>query len=189
MLPVLGVVVVLTAVGGLVVHSMYQQPAPAAAPAMQIVLPSVSPSTSAGNTPEPGDPTVKLTSNAALYPLSGQVQRLLQNYFDAINARQYDDWVDTVVPARVKENPRSSWELNYSTTRDGTITIYRIDEAPQDGLRVLLSFTSTQALAHAPQGFPHTCIRWQVIWALAQSGGQWRLDTGPSGKTPQREAC
>jgi hypothetical protein len=183
--PVLGLVVVVVAVAALVAHSIYHQPVAAASPGVAPGQSSVSSSA------EPGPATVAFAQDFANYPQHTQVLAVLQGYFNAINDKQYDEWVSVVTPALAAEQTKQEFLDGYHTTHDGSIYVYRVDAAPQNGVRVLLSFTSVQALADAPQNFEHTCIRWQVVLPLAwdEKAKQYEIDAGITGSSPQTQAC
>jgi hypothetical protein len=183
--PVIGVIVLFTAAAGLTARSVYHQSA-----STGMTASSTPPSSSStANLPPPGSPQVQLSADAANYPLATTVRRLLQTYFDAVNNKNYAQWTSVATEARIRQDSESSWEAGVRTTRDGTITVYRIDVAPQNGLRVLLAFTSTQDLADAPKFAYYPCIRWQVVWPLSQEHGQWKLDAGATGKIPTTGQC
>ncbi|HEX9337331.1 MAG TPA: hypothetical protein VF892_15660 [Pseudonocardiaceae bacterium] len=183
--PVLGVVFVVVAVAALVVHSAYRQPT---ASASSGVAPGQS---SVPSSAEPGPTTVAFAQDFANYPQHSQVLDVLQRYFNAINDKRYDEWVSVVTPALAAEQTKQAFLDGYHTTHDGSIYVYRVDTAPQNGVRVLLSFTSVQALNDAPQNFAHTCIRWQVVLPLAwdPKARQYEIDAGITGSSPQTQAC
>ncbi|HWE87840.1 MAG TPA: hypothetical protein VG317_00085 [Pseudonocardiaceae bacterium] len=186
--PVLGGVVLFTGAAGLVARAVYQGgDGSAGSGALPMVLPSAATSVPASE--EPGSPTVRLTDDAANYPLGGEVRTLLQTYFDSINSKSYDEWRSVVTDARQQGEPRSVWRADYRTTTDGSIDVYRIEQAPQGGLRVLLTFTSEQDVANAPPDLPSPCIHWQVVYPLTVENGAWKLDVGISSASPQRQRC
>ncbi len=117
------------------------------------------------------------------------VRDLLQHYFDAINSKSYDDWTQVVTSSRLHTTSRSEWSDDYRTTRDGSIVVYRIESAGTGQLVVLLRFVSVQDPSDAPPDFPYRCIRWHVVFPLAVEHGQWRLDAGETGATPQHQSC
>jgi len=96
-----------------------------------------------------------------------------------------------VTPSLAAEQTRQGFLDGYKTTHDGSIYVYRVDSAPNNGVRVLLSFTSVQALSDAPQNFPHMCIHWQVVVPLAWDvkAKQYEVDAGITGSSPQKQAC
>lgn len=174
------------AVAALVVHSIYHQPQGAAA------NPGVAPGQSAvPSSAQPGPSTVAFAPDFANYPQHSQLLSVLQTYFNAINDKRYDEWLTAVTPTLAAEQTRQSFLDGYHSTRDGSIFVYRVDTAPQSGVRVLLSFTSVQALQDAPQNFPHTCIRWQEVLPLAwdPKAKQYEVDAGITGSSPQTQVC
>lgn len=164
-------VVLLMAGGGLVARQFYRRPA--ASPAPVLALPS---STARPLSEQPGPDTVELTPGAAAHPEHEAVRTVLQNYFDAINAGDYDAWTRTVAKARVQAKTPSQWRAEYSTTKDGSILVYRIDSMPNGDLRVFLAFTSTQDVSHAPAELPQPCVRWNLVFPLTRESGQLRID-------------
>jgi hypothetical protein len=187
LLPVLGLVVIVAAGGGLTARSLYRQP-PQPQTTAQVVLPPVTTVTVESSTAPDWD-KVKLTTDASEYPLSNQIQPVLQNYFDGINEKDYDKWRSSVTQSKAAEQPKSVWQAAYQTVQDGDIIVYRIDLAQGGSLRVLLTFTSTQDVTEAPKDFQHACIHWQVVWALDLEHGQWKLDINAAGTTPGRTPC
>lgn len=181
----IGLVVIAVVAGALVAHSLYhQQP-------VTTGLGSPPAHSSVPSADEPGPSTITFAQDFANYPQHGELLNVLQSYFDAINDKQYDEWVAAVSPALAAEQTPADFLKGYHTTRDGSIYVYRVDTAPANGARVLLSFTSTQALADAPANFPHECIRWQVVLPLAWDGKnkKYEVDAGITGSSPQKQVC
>jgi hypothetical protein len=184
--PVLGVVVVATAVTALLVHGVYQRSAANAAP-----LVVSTGSSSVPHSAEPGPSVVTVTPDVLRFAHHTEVQQLFQTYFDAINAKQYDQWRSVVTSDLAEEEPRAQFLSGYQSTRDGSILVYRVDSAPDNGLRVLLSFHSTQDVADAPAKFPYGCVAWQVVSPLSwdSDDNQWKIDAGTTGESPQGKPC
>jgi len=185
--PVLGLVVVVVAVSALVAHSLYNPPpaigaGPVAAPPSQ----ASSPGSAA-----PGPSTIAFSTDFAAYPQHDQLLNVLQTYFNAINDKRYDEWLSVVTPTFAAERSKTNFLDGYKSTHDGSIFVFRVDPAPQNGLLALVAFTSVQALADAPDKFPHTCIHWQVVLPLSWDGNrkQWEIDAGFAGTSPQAQAC
>lgn len=182
----LGVVVVVTAVAALVAHNVYQRQS-ASSPPLDV-------STGSASTPpgaEPGSGRVTVTPDVAHDPLHANVQQVLQAYFDAVNDKKYAEWRSVVTPNLANQEPEAAFQQGYESTKDGSILVYRVDTAPDGGLRVLLSFHSTQSVADAPKSFPYGCIVWQVVWpmSLDPQDGTWRVDAGTTDLSPQRNRC
>jgi hypothetical protein len=125
--------------------------------------------------PLPGPPEVGLSPDAAAHPQAQELKALLQRHFNAINDRDYEAWAATVIDRRSRETSEEQWLAEYATTRDGSILLHRV-EAAQDGLVVLVSFTSTQDAANAPKNLPGSrCTRWWVSYRVVPVRGQPRI--------------
>jgi hypothetical protein len=182
LLPVLLITVIATAVGGLLARTWYEDPGPGSPAA-------VVPTTAVPKGEQPGARTVQGTADATAHPLYATVRDLLQRYFNAINDKDYAAWQDTVISERVDLQPEDQWLAAYRTTEDGSAVIYRIELGEDDTARVLLTFTSTQDAADAPQELPVACINWSVVFPLIREEDGWKLDASPAGASPQHERC
>ncbi len=138
---------------------------------------------------QPGPRDVRATQDATGHPLYETVRQLLQTYFDAINGKNYARWKTTVTDDRVKDMPEDTWRAAYRTTQDGSIIVYRIETGPVGSARVLLTFVSKQDPADAPLELPAGCIRWNVIFPITDVDGEWRIDAGATGASPQHDRC
>ncbi|TWH18254.1 hypothetical protein [Prauserella rugosa] len=186
LVPVLVAVVALTVGGGLVAREIYQVPqsaADATAPATSTAPASAPPEE------QPGPTRVQMAGDAAAHPEADAVRQVLQDYFDAINDRDYDLWVTTVVGDRAAVQPEDVWRANYRSTRDGSIRVYRIESAPEDQLTALVGFTSVQSATDAPDDLPSECIRWRLAFPLTAEEGEWRIGTVPPGTVPEQARC
>lgn len=184
LLPALLITVIATALGALIARDLYDEPA---APPPAVVAPS--PSSAPAPSEQPGPADVKGTADAVVHPMYATIQPLLQTYFEAINNRDYDRWSGTVTAERRASQPRSKWEHDYRSTKDGSIVIHRIETGGNGLARVLLQFTSTQDLSSAPPELKVECIRWHVVWGFEKERGAWKLAAGSTSATPQHEAC
>lgn len=136
-----------------------------------------------------GATTVRMSADAAAHPYGDSVRQVLQTYFDAINAKQYDQWVGVVTAERAQDKPRNQWQRDYQTTQDSDMSVYRIERAGDGALRVLLTFISHQDRKAAPADFQHSCVRWRVVFPMTMDNGSWKLDAGQTGASPQHAAC
>jgi hypothetical protein len=186
---VIGVVLVLTAVGGLVARSIYEPGANASAAPPAAAPPTTDQTTSGTPVKQPGSPQVLLSADAAQSPYGGAVHTLLQAYFDAINDHTYVEWESTVTPAFIAANPRQGWESNYQTSTDGSMYVYRIDSAPGGALRVLITFTSVQDVDKAPPGAKFGCINWQSVLSMINTKSGWKIDNNSAGGHPISTEC
>jgi hypothetical protein len=184
--PVLGVVVLVTAVSAVVAHGLYGR-APVAAP----IRVATGTSSAVPSSVEPGSDVVSVTPGVLRDPEHAAVQRVLQDYFDAINERRYDEWRSVVTSAMANQKSRQAFLAGYESTRDGSVLVYRVDRALDGSLRVLLRFHSTQSPADAPADHQSGCLVWQVVWPLTWDSRdqQWQVDAGPTATSPQVSDC
>jgi hypothetical protein len=181
LLPIFVVVLSLTVGGGLLAREFYRfsghEPG------------FVAPSSSATPTRQPGSMTVELSRDSAAHPQEETIRQLIQTYFDAINTRNYERWKTTVTKQRIQARPADMWAREYQSTKDGSVLVYRIETLSERQLQVFIGFTSTQSISAAPPDMPEPCIRWRLIWPIAQEGDAWKLDTVPTGTVPEHAKC
>jgi hypothetical protein len=123
--------------------------------------------TTPGGTGSGGSSAVEMTPAAERHPRAEEIRLLLQQYFDAINSRDYPVWAASVSAAQSQGRPESEWSRSYSTTKDSKIKVIDIMDDP---LRVRLWFTSEQAVELAPSDLPVKCINWDVTYDLVDEG-------------------
>lgn len=182
----IGVVLVLTAVGGLVARSIYQ-PGSNAAASPPVAAPP--PSTNVPTSGTPGSTKVEMSADAAQSPYGAVVLNLLQTYYDAINEGTYVEWESTVTPNFIAATPQASWVSGYKTSRDTGMYVYRINPAPGGQLRVLETFTSHQSVNNAPWFAPFACITWHSVLTVTNTKAGWKIDNGSAGQHPITAEC
>jgi hypothetical protein len=184
LLPVLLITVIATALGALLARGLYADPPPQPPAAVE-----PSPSSTLPPNEQPGSPRVEGTVDATTHPLYSTLRPLLQQYFDAINAKDFASWAETVTKERLKTTNEDKWYADYDTTTDGSIVIYRIETGGDGSARVLLQFTSVQDVSDAPKELPKQCIHWNLVWPFLEERGEWKLSAGDTSRSPQHEAC
>lgn len=138
----------------------------------------------------PGISEVRLSGDSFTHPDRLQVQTVLQAFFDAINARDFEAWRSVVSGKRASQAVEQTWMAAYETTRDGGMVVQRIEsDVVGRRVRALITFVSTQDVAKAPVGLPEGCIRWRVVYVLVREAGEWKVDEAPENRTPQMERC
>jgi hypothetical protein len=184
--PVIGVVLVLTAVGGLVARSVYQPGS-----AYSTTPPSAAPPPSAGTTTSDtaNSQDVQMSADASSSPYGKDIFDLLQAYYNAINNGSYPGWEGAVTPAFIAANPEATWDSGYKSVQDTGMYVYRINAAPGNQLRVLISFTSRQDVSKAPHSAPFPCINWQSVLTIATTKQGWTVDNGTAGGHPITSEC
>jgi len=187
LIPVVVVVLSVTVGGGLLARELYQrQEADAPIGTEPIVVSSST--TPLAPDEEPGSDTVLVTPDVSIHPQGDAVRQVVQDYFRAINARDYQLWRTTVTAERQRNQPADKWVNSFKSTKDGSILIYRIERGGGDSLRVLVGFTSTQNLADAPDEFQETCIRWRVVLPM-QVQNTPKIGVPATSDIPEHEKC
>lgn len=115
------------------------------------------------------DRTVRLSPLAQGHSRAGEVQSVLQYYFDAINNRDYESWTAAVAVAQSAPQTSEQWLRDYATTVDSNLTVMTIADEP---LRARMMFTSEQSVELAPPSLPATCINWDVTYLLSDEDGR-----------------
>ncbi|MGH3867362.1 MAG: hypothetical protein ACRDQ4_14720 [Pseudonocardiaceae bacterium] len=131
----------------------------------------------AGSRP-PGPATVVLVEDVRLHPDADRIRTVLQKYFDAINAGDYQLWRSAVIPQWARDLGKSAWHSQYQSTLDGSIVVHRLEPRVGGGLLALTSFTSLQNPTYAPPELRVRCLRWWMSYPLIGEGDQLRM--GPS---------
>lgn len=134
--------------------------------------------TAAARPPEPGSATVVLVEDVRLHPDADRIRTVLQKYFDAINAGNYQLWRSAVIPQWARDLGENAWHGQYRSTLDGSIVVHRLEPRVGGGLLALTSFTSLQNPTYAPPELRVRCLRWWVSYPLIGEGDQLRM--GPS---------
>ena len=90
---------------------------------------------------------MRLSAERGQPPAAAEVQAVLQQYFDAINNRDYDAWTDRSPTTQSAPQTEEHWTQDYATTVDSNLTVMSINDDP---LRARMMFTSEQAVELAP---------------------------------------
>lgn len=131
------------------------------------------------------DQSVRLSAEASLHPRSAEVQALLQDYFDAINNREYESWIGAVSTAQSAPQSEEEWQRDYASTVDSNLTVMVIKDEP---FRARLMFTSQQSVQLAPTSLPVTCINWDMTYLLSEQDGHLVL-SGIDPSTQSMTGC
>ena len=131
------------------------------------------------------DQSVRLSTEASVHPRSTEIQTMLQDYFDAINNRDYESWVGAVATAQSAPQSEDQWQQDYASTFDSNLTVMIIKDEP---LRARMMFTSEQSVELAPTSLPVTCINWDMTYLLSEQDGHLVL-SGIDPSTQSMTAC
>ncbi|SEC17386.1 hypothetical protein SAMN04489727_2829 [Amycolatopsis tolypomycina] len=185
LVPVVVVVLSVTVGGGLLAREIYRRPDQPVDDA-SVAVPSPSPSSSG----EPGAADdVRMTDDARAHPQADAVRKVLKKYFAAINSKQYQQWTDVVTDDRAAGQPQADWLKGVRTTKDSDALVYRIERSPASSLRVLVGFTSRQAVENAPLFFREPCIKWRLVMPMVIEDKTLKIAAVDGGPPPEHEKC
>jgi hypothetical protein len=189
------VVVVMLAVGGGVfalVWSLTGRPSAAGAPG-QATSPA-SPAATTSTAPAAPAPAgsaatsaVALSPAVAGNPAAARVQALLDRYFAAINAHDYNAY-SSLLDARMRQqDPESTFSSGYATTRDSVEELTAISAAGAGELAATVTFTSHQSPADSPD--ESSCTVWRITLYLLPRGDSYLITTAPPGYRASYQSC
>ncbi|MFI5592903.1 hypothetical protein ACIA5G_48185 [Amycolatopsis sp. NPDC051758] len=185
LVPVVVVVLSVTVGAGLLARELYRRPDQ---PADDTSAPAPAPSSASGGAPVAAD-AVEMTDDARAHPQADAVRKLLQQYFQAINTKQYPLWISVVSAQRVAEQSQTAWRNGVRTTKDSDALVYRIERGSGTSLRVLVGFTSVQDREDAPLFFPEPCIKWRLVLPVIVEKASLKIDSVDKGPQPEHEKC
>jgi hypothetical protein len=184
LVPVVVVVLSVTVGSGLLAREVYRSPDRPAGDTSAAAVPS---SASSGE-PAAAD-AVRMTDDARVHPQADAVRKLLERYFEAINTKQYPQWVTTVSSKRAGQQPIDEWKDGIRTTKDSDALVYRIERGAGSSWRVLVGFRSEQEVDDAPLFFRERCIRWRLVLPVIVEKGVLKIDAVDGGPPPEHEKC
>ncbi|WIY02332.1 hypothetical protein QRX60_00195 [Amycolatopsis mongoliensis] len=183
LVPVVVVVLSVTVGAGLLAREVYRRPDQ---PADETTVSTAPPSSATGGA---SAGLVEMTDDANAHPQAEAVHALLETYFAAINAKQYQQWTTTVSSERIARQPLADWRKGVRSTTDSNALVYRIERGANASLRVLVGFTSRQEKADAPDFFPETCIKWRLVLPVIAERSGLKIDAVDNGPPPEHEKC
>jgi hypothetical protein len=131
--------------------------------------------------------TVLIAPGLSHNPAAHQVGTLLMSYFTAINTHDFGQYASTFLPSIRHQLSAASFASGYKSTRDSNASLVGIGKAPQHGLAVTVTFTSTQR--PVPSQGVTGCTYWAVTLFLGQHGNGFLIGAAPSGYHPYHHAC
>jgi hypothetical protein len=131
--------------------------------------------------------TVTLTSAAAQNPAASPVAALVNRYFAAINALDYQAYLSLLTPQEQHNVTATQFASTHQSGFDSNETITGISAA--DGKVVAqVTFTSHQNPVDSVDG-AQPCTDWQILLFLVQNGRGYLIDQPPPGYHPSHSAC
>jgi hypothetical protein len=184
LVPVVVVVLSVTVGSGLLAREVYRSPDRPAGDTSAAAVPS----SAISGEPAAAD-AVRMTDDARVHPQADAVRKLLERYFEAINTKQYPQWVTTVSSKRAGQQPIDEWKDGIRTTKDSDALVYRIERGAGSSWRVLVGFRSEQEVDDAPLFFRERCIRWRLVLPVIVEKGVLKIDAVDGGPPPEHEKC
>jgi hypothetical protein len=185
LVPVVVVVLSVTVGSGLLARELYRRPDQ---PADDTSAPATSQSSASTGQPVASG-AVARKPDAESHPQAGQVRKVLETYFSAINSQQYKLWTSVVTAERVAQQPLGAWKAGIRTTKDSDALVYRIERGSGSSLRVLVGFRSEQDADDAPSWFPEPCIQWRLVMPMVVEGSVLKIAAVDSGLPPEHQKC
>ena len=200
-LPVAALIVVLVAVvtGAGTWYAGRQSPVAHQSPAPSSAEPSSGPS-SGSSAPGKSEPTnsqpassspaspaalVSLAPAAALYPGAAAIEAVISQYFQAINGRDYAEYLTTQSPGNALT--AQQFQTGFRSTTDSNALITSIASAPDGRPAADMTFTSQQQAQDGPDG--QTCTDWQVTLFFDGTAGTWTIGAPAAGYRASYQAC
>lgn len=115
------------------------------------------------------DRTVAVSAVATGHPQAAAVEQLFQQYFDAINERDYSAWRARVTDDQAHAQDAGHWTAAYATTVDSNVLVMSIEDEP---LRARVKFSSQQSVGLAPSALRSDCINWDLTYLVVERDGQ-----------------
>ncbi len=165
------------------------QPASHSGPATAPATPTPRSPATAGSTPAstataspspaPSPGAVSVAPGVAASPLTPGVEDLLNRYFSAINARDYQAY-NSLLDAQMQASDSSaSFYSGYATTKDSAETLTAISGTAGGGVAATVTFISHQNAANSINN--STCTDWTITLYLVPQGSSYVITAPPPG--------
>ena len=144
-------------------------------------------STPAGSVPTSAPPAglASLAPAAALYPGASAIESVVNQYFQAINGRDYSAYQATQGPGIAMT--ASQFRAGFASTRDSAVLITGITTMPGGQPAADVTFTSRQQPQDGPEG--ESCTNWHVTMYFDGSAGTYTIGAPPNGYKAAYQAC
>jgi hypothetical protein len=119
-------------------------------------------------------------------PDAARVDGFLVSYFTAINAHDYQQYEQLLIPARRTQLSAAAFARGYGTTTDTSASIVGISPTGP-GVAVTVTFTSQQRAA--PGADVTACSVWDITLYLQNSGGTLLIGNPPHRYHAYRRSC
>ena len=190
------------AAGATLLYGRHHGPAPAARNSPQSArttsAPGASPVGQGSSVPAQSPPdtsssasaggAVTVGADASQDPDASSVAAFLDQYFNAINAHNYQSYLSLLSPQAQQGMTQAQFEKGYRSTADSNETLVGISTASTGDLAAQVTFTSHQDPADSPDQ-SESCTDWNITLFLAQGGSGYTIDPAPSGYRASNQPC
>lgn len=126
-----------------------------------------------------------LAPAAARYRGATAIQAVINQYFQAIDGRNYTEYLATLSPSNALGAPQ--FQIAFESSRDSDVLVTSITTAPDGRPAADVTFTSRQQPRDGPNG--ESCTNWHVTMFFDGSAGNYTIGTPPSGYHASHQAC
>jgi hypothetical protein len=112
---------------------------------------------------------------------------VLSQYFQGNNDRNYAEYASSQTAKGKEDQPESSFDAGYSTTRDTGMTLTSLTPAGGGDLTATVVFTSRQSPSDSVDD--SACNGWTLNLYLVPSGAGYLIAPAPPGYEPTHTDC
>jgi hypothetical protein len=128
---------------------------------------------------------VSLAPAAAQYPDATAIQAVINQYFQAINDRDYAAYLATQSPGNALT--ARQFQTGFESTQDSDVLVTNIANAADGRPAADVSFTSQQQPQDGPDG--ESCTNWQVTMFFDSNAGTYSIGAPPGDYQASYQAC
>jgi hypothetical protein len=131
---------------------------------------------------------VTVASGASQDSNASSIAAFLDQYFTAINTRDYQSYFSLLGPQLQQGMTQAQFEKGFRSTADSSETLVGVSTASDGDLAAEVTFTSHQNPADSPD-HSDSCTNWDISLFLAQGGSGYTIDPAPSGYQASYQPC
>jgi hypothetical protein len=122
---------------------------------------------------------VRVAAGVASSPGEPQVAAYLNDYFNSINTRNYNEYNGLLDAQEQQSDSQSNFDSGFATTKDSSEVLTGIQETGDGSVMATVSFTSHQNPADGVDD--SACNDWQISLYLVPQGNRYVMTAAPAG--------
>jgi hypothetical protein len=146
------------------------------------------PSPPASTAPTFGNGTVRVASGLTANPDTAPIVTLLDQYFAAINARDYQGYIGLLTPQEQQGLTPAQFASGFRSTVDSGARFASISTAADGRIVAVVAFTSRQNPVDSVN-HREACTNWRISLFLEPSGSGYLIGKPPPGYQASYAAC